>query len=37
MSCAFQSFDFLGPFVLEEAKGIRKWQIMNKLRLYHVY
>ena len=26
---------FLHQVLLEEAKGIHKWQIMHKLRLYH--
>ena len=30
-------FRFLRPVLLEEAKGIQKWKIMHKLRLYHVY
>ena len=29
-------FRFLCPVLLEEAKGIHKWQIMHKLLLYHV-
>ena len=27
---------FLRPVLLEEAKGIHKWQAMHKLCLYHV-
>ena len=29
-------FRFLRLVLLEEDKGIRKWQIMHKLRLHHV-